>query len=47
MKRHDLIPANTGITDLGVEDQIKTYNLEFLKYSKIASTSGTDNPVTC
>lgn len=45
MKRFELIPANTGITDMGVESLISTYNEECLKYEKIASTSGSSNPV--
>ena len=45
MKRFELIPANTGISDMGVESLINTYNEECLKYEKIASSSGSSNPV--
>lgn len=46
MQRHELIPANTGISDMGLESQISQYNTECLKYNKLAATSGTANPVT-
>lgn len=46
MKKYDLIPANTGISDMGLESQITLYNTECLKYNKIAATSGEANPVT-
>lgn len=45
MKSHELIPANTGIADMGVEKQIGDYNEECLRYEKIAASSGTANPV--
>lgn len=46
MKKHELIPANTGISDMGLESQISAYNTECLKFNKLAATSGTANPVT-
>lgn len=45
MQKHELIPANTGISDMGLESQISGYNAECLKYEKIATTSGNANPV--
>lgn len=46
MQHHELIPANTGISDMGLEEQITLYNTECLKYNKLAATSSTANPVT-
>lgn len=46
MQRHELIPANTGISDMGIENQISQYNTECLKFNKLAATSGSANPVT-
>lgn len=45
MKGNELIPANMGLTDMGVNSLIETYNKEFLEYSRMAATSGDANPV--
>ena len=45
MQKHELIPANTGISDMGVEKQIADYNEECLQYEKLAASSGNANPV--
>lgn len=41
----DLIPANTGITDAGVEKQIAEYNEILLKRDKFVTGSSDRNPV--
>ena len=41
----DLIPANTGITDAGVEKQIGEYNEMLLKRDKLVASSSNRNPV--
>ena len=46
MKENDLIPANTGIADDGINALISAYNKEYIEYSKMASVSGDANPVT-
>ena len=46
MQKYELIPANTGITDMGLEEQISQYNTDCLRYNKIAASSGAENPVT-
>lgn len=45
MKKDDFIPANTGITDVGINALIQEYNKEYLEYSKMVSVSGEANPV--
>ena len=45
MKDNDLIPANMGLNDMGVNTMIEAYNKEYLEYSKMASSSGAANPV--
>ena len=45
MKKDDFIPANTGITDVGINTLIQEYNKEYLAFSKMASVSGEANPV--
>ena len=44
-KAADLIPANTGISDAGVEQQIAEYNETLLKRDKLISNSSNKNPV--
>ena len=46
MKEHELIPANTGIADMGIEKQIGLYNEDCLKYMRVSASSGIDNPIT-
>ena len=46
MKENELIPANTGIADAGINALISAYNTEYIEYSKMASISGEANPVT-
>lgn len=45
-KRKDLIPTNTGISDIGLEAQITKYNEEILRLEKLNENSGKNNPVT-
>lgn len=45
MDDFELIPANTGISDMGLEKQISLYNEECLNYSKVSSVSAVDNPI--
>lgn len=45
MKSIDLIPANTGIADMGINTLIDAYNKEYLEYAKMLASSGTENPV--
>ena len=44
-KSKDLIPANTGISDAGVESQIADYNETLLKRDKYIANSSEKNPV--
>ena len=44
-KSKDLIPANTGISDTGVESQIADYNETLLKRDKYIANSSEKNPV--
>lgn len=44
-KEDELIPANTGISDVGIESQITQYNALKLQYDKIVLNSGENNPV--
>ncbi|MGM9758964.1 MAG: Wzz/FepE/Etk N-terminal domain-containing protein, partial [Parabacteroides sp.] len=44
-KSQDLIPANTGISDINVESQITEYNNMLLKRDKLISNSSERNPV--
>lgn len=44
-KGSDLIPANTGISDINVENQISEYNEMLLKRDKLISNSSDRNPV--
>ena len=45
MKENELIPANTGLTDMGVNTLIEAYNKAYLDYSKMQASSGEANPV--
>lgn len=45
-KQSEFIPANTGISDLGIESQIAKYNEEQLRLNKLLVNSGINNPVT-
>lgn len=45
MKDNDLIPANMGLSDMGVNTLIEAYNKEYLEYEKMAASSGAANPV--
>lgn len=42
--RNGLIPANTGIADLGIENLITSYNEECIKLNKLVAGAGVDNP---
>lgn len=42
---HDLLPSNTGISNAGIEGQIKEYNEAMVNYQQIAETSTDENPV--
>lgn len=44
-KEKDLIPANTGIMDVGIESQIGEYNTLLLKRDKLIKNSSNRNPV--
>ena len=44
-KSSDLIPANTGISDVNIESQIGEYNEMLLKRDKLISNSSSKNPV--
>jgi len=44
-KNSDLIPANTGISDVNIEGQIGEYNELLLKRDKLISNSSDKNPV--
>jgi capsular exopolysaccharide synthesis family protein len=41
----DLIPANTGISDVHIEEQISEYNTAMLKRDRLISNSSNRNPV--
>jgi capsular exopolysaccharide synthesis family protein len=41
----DLIPANTGISDVNIESQISEYNNTLLKRDRLISNSSSRNPV--
>ena len=41
----DLIPANTGISDAGIETQIREYNTTWLKRNQFLSNSSNRNPM--
>ena len=41
----DLIPANTGMNNSGIQSQITQYNQAMQEYQKIAATSSAENPV--
>lgn len=45
-KKNELIPTNTGISDIGIESQITKYNEERLRLDKMMINSGVNNPVT-
>lgn len=45
-KKDDLIPANVGIADAGVQSLITNYNTQKLEYDKILNNSGANNPTT-
>lgn len=45
-KKNELIPANTGIDDMGIESQIASYNDSRLRLDKLSANSGANNPVT-
>ena len=42
---HDLIPSNSGISDIGINGLIDQYNQLCLNYQKLSATTGKDNPV--
>lgn len=44
-KTLDLIPSNTGISDVHIEDQISEYNNMLLKRDKLINNSSNKNPV--
>lgn len=44
-KEMDLIPANTGISDMNIESQISQYNATRLKRDKLIDDSSEKNPV--
>lgn len=44
-KETDLIPANTGISDMNIETQINQYNVAKLKRDKLITDSSERNPV--
>lgn len=44
-KETDLIPANTGISDMNIETQITAYNATKLKRDRLISDSSDKNPV--
>ncbi|MEG0693137.1 MAG: Wzz/FepE/Etk N-terminal domain-containing protein, partial [Oscillospiraceae bacterium] len=44
-KSRDLIPANTGVSDAGVENQIAIYNESILKRDKLSDSSSDKNPI--
>lgn len=44
-KASDLIPANTGISDANIEQQIAVYNETLLKRDRLISNSSNRNPV--
>ena len=44
-KNKDLIPANTGISDMGIESQIAQYNMTKLKRDKLLDESSERNPI--
>lgn len=44
--QYDLVPTNTGISDIGMEAQIAKYNEEVLRLNKLKDNSGVNNPVT-
>lgn len=44
-KSSELIPANTGISDVNIESQIGEYNEMLLKRDKLISNSSNKNPV--
>lgn len=44
-KSSDLIPANTGISDVNIEGQISEYNEFLLRRDKLISNSSSKNPV--
>lgn len=45
-KKSELIPANTGIGDIGIEAQIASYNEGRMRLDKLSANSGANNPVT-
>lgn len=45
MKSIDLIPANAGIADMGINTLIDAYNKDYLEYAKMLASSGKENPV--
>lgn len=44
-KNSDLIPANTGISDINIESQIREYNELLLRRDKLVGNSSSKNPV--
>lgn len=44
-KMKELIPSNTGVSDVNIESQIGEYNKMLLERDKILKSSGEDNPV--
>ncbi len=45
MGNGELIPANTGMNNAGIMNQIQQYNEAMQEYQKIAATSSSENPV--
>lgn len=44
-KMKDLIPSNTGVSDVNIESQISEYNKLLLERDKMLKSSGVENPV--
>ena len=42
--KDDLIPANIGITDAGVQSLINNYNAQKIEYDRLLNSSGKNNP---
>ena len=42
---HELIPSNSGISDIGINGLIEQYNQLCLNYQRLAATTGSENPV--
>lgn len=44
-KTKDLIPSNTGVADVNIENQISEYNKLLLERDKLLQNSGAENPI--